>query len=50
MEYDSRSDTQLKFSLTVTDDKGAASNSPAIVSVTVKSAAQPSAGGGNMTS
>jgi Tetratricopeptide repeat/PKD domain len=48
-------DTTLKFSLTVKDDKGAASNNPAIVSVTVKAAA-PSGnmtsaeGGGNMTS
>jgi large repetitive protein len=33
------SDTILKFSLTVKDDKGAASNNPAVVSVTVKAAA-----------
>ncbi len=33
-----QSDTTLKFSLTVKDDKGAASNNPAIVSVTVKAA------------
>ena len=32
------SDTTLKFSLTVKDDKGAASNNPATVSVTVKAA------------
>jgi hypothetical protein len=50
MEYDSRTDTQLKFFLTVKDDKGAASNNPSTVSVTVKSAAEPSAGGGNVTS
>jgi len=45
------SDTELKFSLTVTDDKGAASSNPATVVVTVKAAAAavPSAGG-NMTS
>jgi hypothetical protein len=35
------SDTTLKFSLTVKDDKGAASNNPAIVSVTVKAVAAP---------
>jgi PKD domain/NHL repeat len=35
-------DTTLKFSLTVTDDKGAAASSnPAVVSVTVKAAATP---------
>jgi hypothetical protein len=50
------SDTELKFSLTVKDDKDAASNNPATVTVTVKAAAVPSAGnmtsaegGGNMT-
>jgi tetratricopeptide (TPR) repeat protein len=48
------SDTELKFSLTVKDDKDAASNNPATVTVTVKAAA-PSGnmtaaeGGGNMT-
>ena len=30
------SDTLLKFSLTVKDDKGATSNNPAIVTVTVR--------------
>ncbi len=34
------SDTILKFSLTVKDDKGTASNNPSIVSVTVKAAVQ----------
>jgi tetratricopeptide (TPR) repeat protein len=49
------SDTELKFSLTVKDDKGATSTNPATVTVTVKAAAAPSGnmtsaeGGGNMT-
>ncbi len=37
------SDTILKFNLTVKDDKGATSNSPATVSVTVKATATPAA-------
>ena len=42
-------DTVLKFSLTVKDDKGAISNNPATVTVTVKAVQKPQTASGNTT-
>jgi tetratricopeptide (TPR) repeat protein len=42
------SDTVLKFSLTVKDDKGTISNNPAVVTITVKSSAIKLEGRGNI--